>query len=412
MNFRLLVTLLLVILPLVAPVGESWQVIAVPSMADLRSRSARKEVELVRAILDGLDFFFNWYADQDNIGLLIPAGLIDPLAGIFRGLTGVPPLFAMTPHELTDYVCAYGLASTWMLNELLKQFRRLMKLYAEKPSSRPVVVMFFSCYSVQRILYKWAAGVSSACFRSCLAAEFRPLSYWSRSLGVFRNFSGELMAVTRMPPRLSSKEAPDPCAIAMSERASEVGCNSRGLVVALFESSGREVDHDEIGSVGDASFASGATPGSGGCPRRGKIVTGPRPGEVGKQILFVGLSPEEPAVSPLTPVDSRSPRASSGHRVRFAATAGTADVVDLMLEPLDASPTDVQQLSPGVDLFPSSFCTRDACHTPGTSLSRPPGPPSPLSSIGRSVSMETLALLWKSDELDSDEVLLASDSGR
>ena len=412
MNFRLLVTLLLVILPLVTPVGEGWQGIAVPSMDDLRQRSIRKEAELVRSLLSGLEFFFNWYEEQDSVGLLIPAGLIDPLAGMSRGLMGVPPLFTMTPHELTDYVCSYGLAATWMLNELLKQFRRLMKLYATNSSSRPVVVMFFSCHSVQRILYKWAAGVSSACFRACLAAELRPLSYWSRSLGVFRNFSGELMAVTRVPPRLSSKEAPDPCAVAMSERASEVGCNSRELDVDLFESSGREVHPDEVGSVGDASFASGATPGSGGCPRRGKIVTGPRPGEVGKQILFVGLSPEEPAVSPLTPVDSRSPRASSGHRVRFAATAGTADVVDLMLEPLDASPTDVQQLSPGVDLFPSSFCTRDACHTPGTSLSRPPGPPSPLSSIGRSVSMETLALLWKSDELDSDEVLLASDSGR
>ena len=110
MNFRLLFTVLLVTLPMVTPVGEDWQVIAVPSEGDLLSRSARKEAELVRTILDGLDFFFDWYADHDDIGLLIPAGLIDPLAGISRGLMGVPPLFSMTPDELAAYVCSYGLA--------------------------------------------------------------------------------------------------------------------------------------------------------------------------------------------------------------------------------------------------------------------------------------------------------------
>jgi len=110
MNFRLLVTLLLVTLPLVTPVGEGWQVIAVPSMDDLRQRSIRKEAELVRSLLSGLDFFFGWYEEQDSVGLLIPAGLIDPLAGISRGLMGVPPLFSMTPDELAAYVCSYGLA--------------------------------------------------------------------------------------------------------------------------------------------------------------------------------------------------------------------------------------------------------------------------------------------------------------
>ena len=217
------------------------------------------------------------------------------------------------------------------------------------------------------------------------------------------------MAATRVPPRLSSKEAPDPCVVVISERASEVGCNSRGLVVDLFDPSGREVPHDEVGSVCDASFASGATPGSGVCRRRNEIVTGPKPGGIGKQILCVGLESGS-AVSPLTPglVYSRSPEATSGRRVHFAAPV---DVSDPMLDPLEeTSPTDVREFSPEVDIH-INFFTSDASHTPGTSLSTPPGPPSPLSSIGRSVDTETLALLFGPDELDGDEVCLDSDSG-